>query len=187
MATQRQVRKAKTVHKAAASAKKPAKRAPQVVRTNISRTVTAAAAGDYESVRQVLSRYCFALDSGNLDELSLLFHPQADFSVSFENGIKHNGRDTIHSWYARFFQERPRQFHHMRHKLFEPVITISGKTAATSTYFDSEAKDDAGHIQLISGRYDDSLVKEGGQWFFKERTITILYHYSPGIGKEGMR
>jgi len=188
MATQRQVKKAKTVRKAAAPAKKSAKRAPQVARAKPSRaTTSAAAAGDYEGVRQVLSRYCFALDSGNLDELSLLFHRQADFSVSFENGLKHNGRDTIHSWYARFFQERPRQFHHMRHKLFEPLITISGKTATTSTYFDSEAKDTSGQIQLISGRYDDSLVKEGSQWFFKERTITVLYHYSPGIGQEGMR
>jgi hypothetical protein len=187
MATQKQVKKTKTVRKAAAPGKKPAKRAPQVARASSSRAVTSAMAGDYESVRQVLSRYCFALDSGNLDELSLLFHRHADFSVSFEKGLKHNGRDTIHSWYARFFQERPRQFHYMRHKLFEPVITINGKTATTSTYFDSEAKDDDGRVQMISGRYDDTLVKEGGAWFFKERTITVLYYYSPGMGQEGMR
>ena len=188
MATQRQVRKAKTLRKAVAPAKKPAKRAPHVVRTRTPRAETpATTAEDYEGVRQVLSRYCFALDSGNLSELSSLFHPQADFSVSFENGQKHNGRDTIHSWYARFFQQRPNQYQHMRHKLFEPLIKISGNTATTSTYFDSESKDANGQIQMITGRYDDSLVKEGGQWFFKERTITVLYNYSPGIGQEGMR
>ena len=39
---------------------------------------------------------------------------------------------------------------------------------------------------LITGRYDDSLVKENGQWFFHQRTITVFYHYSPGNGQEGM-
>jgi hypothetical protein len=75
----------------------------------------------------------------------------------------------------------------MRHKIYEPLITVSGNTATSSTYFDGESKDANGQVQIVAGRYDDSLVKEGGQWFFKERTITVLYHYSPGSGREGMR
>ena len=189
MATQRLARKVKVAVKGMTSTKKPARRLPRTRRSAPTRKVTSASptVDDYEAVRGVLSRYCFALDSGNLSELSSLFHPQADFSVSFENGQKHKGRDTIHSWYGRFFQQRPDQYQHMRHKLFEPLITVNGKTATTSTYFDSESKDATGQIQMITGRYDDSLVKEGGQWYFKERTITVLYNYSPGSGQEGMR
>ena len=187
MATQRQVKKAKTV-RTAAPAKRPAKRSLHVTRAGKSpaarSTVTTE---DYEGVRRVLSRYCFALDRGDLSELSSLFHRQADFSVSFEHGQKHKGRDTIHSWYARFFQQRPNDYQHMRHKIYEPVITVSGNTATSSTYFDGESKDANGQVQIVAGRYDDSLVKEGGQWFFKERTITVLYNYSPGSGREGMR
>lgn len=189
MATQRLARKVNVVAKRATSIKKPARRLPQARRHALTRKVISPspAVGDHEAIRNVLSRYCFALDSGNLKDLSSLFHRQADFSVSFENGQKHNGRDTIHSWYARFFQQRPDQYRYMRHKLFEPLITISGKTATASTYFDSESKDAAGQIQMITGRYDDSLIKEDGQWFFKERTISVFYNYSPGSGQEGMR
>ena len=189
MATQQLARKVKIAAKRATSTKKPVQRMQPARRSAPTRKVTSAspAVGDYEAVRGILSRYCFALDSGNLGELSSLFHRQADFSVSFENGQKHSGRDTIHSWYARFFQQRPDQYQHMRHKLFEPLITISGKTATTSTYFDSESKDASGQIQMITGRYDDTFVKEGGQWFFKERTIRVFYNYSPGSAQEGMR
>ena len=189
MATQRPARKVKVAAKRAIATKKPVQRMQPARRSVPTRKVTSSSSAidDHEAVRGVLSRYCFALDSGNVSELSSLFHRQADFSVSFENGQKHKGRDTIHSWYTHFFQQRPDQYQHMRHKLFEPLITISGKTATTSTYFDSESKDAHGQIQMITGRYDDSLIKEDGQWLFKERTIRIFYNYSPGSGQEGMR
>lgn len=187
MATQRQVKKTKTVRKVA-PAKRPATRSAHVTRAGKSLAArSTATAEDCEGVRQVLSRYCFALDRGDLSTLSSLFHRQAAFSVSFENGQRHNGRDTIHSWYARFFQQRPNDYQHMRHKIYEPLVTVSGSTATSSTYFDGESKDARGQVQIVAGRYDDALVKEGGQWFFKERTITVLYNYSPGSGQEGMR
>ncbi|MSQ47225.1 MAG: nuclear transport factor 2 family protein [Deltaproteobacteria bacterium] len=140
-----------------------------------------------EGVRQVLSRYCFALDGGALQELGTLFHREATFSVSFEREQQHTGRETIQAWYERFFQQRPGQYHHMRHKLYEPRVTIHEDTATAATYFDSDAVDKDGKVHIIAGRYDDTLVKESGQWFFKERSITVLYHYAPGISQEGMR
>jgi ketosteroid isomerase-like protein len=140
-----------------------------------------------EGVRQVLSRYCFALDAQALPELGALFHRDATFSVSFERAQQHTGRETIQAWYARFFQQRPGQYSHMRHKLYEPRVTIQGDSATTAAYFDSDAVDQDGKIHVIAGRYDDTLVKESGQWFFKERSITVLYHYSPGTSREGMR
>ena len=189
MATQRLARKVKVAEKRGTSAKKSVRRIQQARRSTPTRKVTAAspAVGDYEAVRGVLSRYCFALDSGNISELSSLFHSQADFSVSFENGQKHKGRDTIHSFFERFFQQRPGQYQHMRHKIYEPLLTVSGATATSSTYFDAESRDADGQVQIVAGRYDDSLIKEGGQWFFKERTINVFYNYSPGSGQEGMR
>jgi ketosteroid isomerase-like protein len=140
-----------------------------------------------EGVRQVLSRYCFALDTLALQEVGALFHRDATFSVSFDHEQQHTGRETIEAWYARFFQQRPGQYSHMRHKLYEPRVTIHGDTATAATYFDSDAVDQDGKIIVIAGRYDDTLVRESGQWFFKDRRITVLYHYSPGTSREGMR
>lgn len=140
-----------------------------------------------EGVRQVLSRYCFALDRGAMNELGPLFHREATFSVSFERGQQHTGRETIQAWYERFFQQRPGQYRHMRHKIYEPLVILHGDTATAATYFDADSVDSDGKVHIIAGRYDDTLVKESGQWFFKERTISVLYHYSPGNSQEGMQ
>jgi hypothetical protein len=176
MAIQRSAKKPQAVRKAVRATKKPTRQAAKSMPRS----------GDYQDVCQVLSRYCFALDRGRFEDLGPLFHRDAIFSVSFENGQKHTGRETIQAWYERFFQQRPGRYRHMRHKIYEPLVTINGNAATTATYFDADSVDQEGKIYVITGRYDDSLVKENGQWFFHERTITVFYHYSPGNGQEGM-
>jgi len=141
---------------------------------------------DHEGVRQVLSHYCHALDQGKLNEVGALFHRDAVFAVSFESGQQHTGRETIQAWYEQFLRERPGQFGQMRHKIFEPLISINGTTAIASTYFDADSVEQDGTVRVVAGRYDDTLVKENGQWFFKERTITVFYRYSLGSSQEGM-
>lgn len=187
MATQHAAKKPKAVRKSAKTVKKPARRGHLARRVASARRVDQTVAlSDYEGARQLLSRYCFALDQGRLDELSPLFHRDAAFSVSFESEQQHTGRDTIQAWYAQFYQARPGQFRHTRHKIYEPLLTITGDTATASTYFDADSLGPDGNVRVISGRYNDVMIKEEGQWFFKERMITVLYHYSPGKGEEGM-
>ena len=74
----------------------------------------------------------------------------------------------------------------MRHKIYEPQLTIAGSQATSAAYFDAEWLQPDGHVHVVAGRYDDTLLKEHGQWFFKDRTITVLYNYTPGKGQEGM-
>ena len=187
MATQRVTKNTKAVRKPIKAVKKTAQRVQRVSRaTTARRAEKAAAVSDYEGARQLLSRYCFALDGGRLDELGRLFHREAIFSVSFDGGRRHAGRDTIQAWYTQFYQARPGQFRHTRHKIHEPLLTLKGNVMTSSTYFDSDSIGPDGNVRVISGRYDDVLVKEEGQWLFKDRTITVLYHYSPGRGEEGM-
>ena len=187
MATQRATKNAKAVRKPIKAVKKAARRVQRVSRVATPRRADKTVAlSDYEGARQLLSRYCFALDSGRLDELGRLFHREAVFSVSFDGGRRHSGRDTIQTWYSQFYQARPGQFRHTRHKIYEPLLTRQGDTMTAATYFDSDSLGPDGNVRIISGRYDDIMVKEEGQWFFKDRTITVLYHYSPGRGEEGM-
>jgi len=188
MAAQRGARKTKAVRKSAKAAKKPAQRLQQTPRTSAARIATSRAktANAHEGVRYLLTRYCHALDRGNLAEVGALFHHDATFAVSFEGGQHHTGRETIQAWYERFFNERPGEHRHMRHKIFEPMVSVHGTNATASTYFDADSVAPDGSVRVIAGRYDDTLMKEQGQWFFKERTITVLYHYSPGSCQEGM-
>lgn len=141
---------------------------------------------DYEGVRQLLSRYCVLIDHGKLVELSELYHSKAKFSVSFDSVKSHSGRAAILAWYTRFFYEPPRKVRYPRHKLFEPYIVVNGNIASASAYFDSDFVEASGAVRILAGRYDDVLIKERGRWLFKERTITVCYHYSPDKAQEGM-
>ncbi len=141
---------------------------------------------DYEGVRQLLSRYCVLIDHGKLVELSELYHRKAIFSVSFDSVKSHTGRAAILAWYTRFFREPVRKVRYPRHKLFEPYIIVNGNNATASAYFDSDFVESSGDVRILAGRYDDVLIKERGRWLFKERTITVCYHYSPSKGHEGM-
>ena len=143
MAAPRAAKKTKAARKVTKVVKKPARRAPQAQRAVATRRTMAAAVtgSDYEGARQLLSKYCYALDRGQLDVLGLLFHRDAAFAVSFDSGKTHTGRDTIQAWYGQFYQARPGQYRYPRHKLFEPYLVITGDTATASTYFDSEFLD----------------------------------------------
>ncbi len=146
----------------------------------------AASPHDYEGARQLLSRYCTLIDRGKLVELSELFHLEAIFSVSFDSADSHVGREAILAWYTQFFQERRGQARLPRHKLFEPHLLVSGDTGTSTAYFDSDFLEPSGAVRVLAGRYDDVLIKVRSQWFFKQRTITVNYNYSPGNGQEGM-
>lgn len=185
MAASRGAETAKASRQPTTPPKKPAKRTQSAGRTTAARAGDALA-DDYEGVRQVLSRYCFALDSGQLEALGPLFHPDASFSVSFESGTTHTGRTKIQAWYERFFSERPDQFRFMRHKIYEPQLSISGTQASSVVYFDADSLQADGSVRIVADRYDDTLVKEHGEWFFKDRAITVFYNYTPGKGREGM-
>ena len=187
MAVSQGAEKAKAVRKPTTATKKPVQRTQNTSRTTSkSPAARVTPMDDYEGVRQILSRYCFALDSGQLEALGPLFHRDAIFSVSFESGTTHPGQAAIQAWYEKFFAQQPDQFRFMRHKIYEPQLTIAGSQATSAVYFDAEWLQPDGRVHVVAGRYDDTLLKEQGQWFFKDRAITVLYNYTPGKGQEGM-
>lgn len=67
--------------------------------------------------------------------MGALFHGNAAFSVSFERERQYAGRKDIQAWYTRFFESRRGDVRHVRHKLFEPVISLNKKTAVAAAYF----------------------------------------------------
>lgn len=180
MATRRNAKATAPARKARA-ARQPAARSATVATPAKSFT-----ARDYEDARQLLSRYCMLIDQGRLQALSELYHRNAVFSVSFDKVKSHTGREAVLAWYTRFFNERPGKVGFPRHKLFEPCIVPEGDTLVASSYFDSDFVEAGGVVRILAGRYDDVLVKERGRWYFKQRSILIHHHYSPGKAVPGM-
>ena len=180
MATQRVAKKTKAVRKPTKVVKKPALRAQQASRTPAARTAARAATiDDYEGARQVLSRYCHALDQGKLGEAN--GSTNIPDTIVFDSTTFATPRTITLTSRALLVSDDT--------TITGPgasLLTVNGTTATASTYFDADSVEQDGAVRVVTGLYNDILVKEQGQWFFKDRTISVFYRYSPGTCQEGM-
>ena len=127
-----------------------------------------------------LNRYCHAVDRGTADEVAELFHSGGTMVPVFQDGAPVAGRDAIRAWYAEFNKVfRSDQVKYMRHRISSPIVNVDGDTATAMCYFDADyLKVGEPAPKTIVGRYDDTLVKEGDRWTFKERRIIGYYEYA---------
>lgn len=122
---------------------------------------------DREKIREVLHRYCFAVDRGTVTEVMDLFADPCDLEVI--PGKRHQGRDAVWQWYDRLVRKRMEVLRHLVHN---QVIEIRGKEAFSKSYWDAVG-DFRGESIVVAGFYEDRLRKEGGEWKFTEKIIQI--------------
>lgn len=127
----------------------------------------ATALEEKDAIREVLARYCFALDGGKFDEMAALFTADGTWQTFFG---KATGRKAIAEFAAGLRAHRtenPRAIHHMTNI----VITLDGGTAKVRSNWTTVQNSPEGPKIGSGGAYDDDMVKLGGEWFFKYRTI----------------
>jgi uncharacterized protein (TIGR02246 family) len=135
----------------------------------------------------VAGRYSMALDTADPDAYAALFTKDAFLSVA---GRPFKGRKAILRMMVQLkkqqdvYDTRPgniniRRWGPVRHVVTNPVIKITGDTAASDTYsveIGSNGRDPKGwgRPQSIMNvcRYEDNLVKQDGKWLISKRLIT---------------
>jgi len=120
---------------------------------------------DKDEIRELLARYCFALDAGRFEEMAALFTPDGVWETAFGTGT---GRAGIVAQATSISVEpRPRRVH----LTTNIVITLAGDTATALSNWALIQNTPAGPAIGSGGGYSDRLVKVDGRWFFKHRTI----------------
>ena len=61
-------------------------------------------------------------------------------------------------------------------------IEVAGDTAAARAIAQERLKMEGGTYRL-TGRYEDRLARENGQWRFKHREYHVMYEELPGVGE----
>jgi len=120
-----------------------------------------------DAIREVMARYCFALDDGRFADMAALFTEDGTWQTFFG---KATGREAIAEFAAGLRAHRtenPRAIHHVTNI----VITLDGDTAKVRSNWTTVQNAPEGPKIGSGGAYDDEMVKVGGQWFFKHRTI----------------
>jgi hypothetical protein len=146
-------------------------------------------AEDLLAIQQLLHKYCHVVDRGTVDEIAELFHQDAILLPAYEGDERYVGREAIRGWYANYDKTLRSNVRFLRHKIESALIEVSGNEATSVCYLDADAiPKESNEPMIVFGRYDDKLIRDQGQWWFKERKIIVYYShsivkYTPGRGE----
>ena len=129
---------------------------------------------DREHIRDLVHRYCWAVDRGTLEEVMALFHNECNLALV--PGKRYLGREATYKWYNVYMQNRMEV---LRHLIHNQVITVNGDTATSKSYFDAVG-DLKGESITVAGFYEDTLLRVNEEWRFTEKIIKLDQHI-PGI------
>ncbi len=121
-----------------------------------------------DAIREVLARYCFALDGGRFDEMAALFTEDGTWHTFFG---KATGRKAIAEFAAGLRAHRPGPTPRAIHHVTNVVISLDGDTATVRSNWTTVQNSPEGPKIGSGGAYDDAMVKIDGRWLFRYRTI----------------
>ena len=120
---------------------------------------------DKEEIRELLARYCFALDAERFEEMAALFTPDGVWETAFGTG---QGRAGIVAQ-ARSIAAAPRP--RRVHLTTNIVIELDGNIATSRSNWVLIQNSANGPVVGSGGAYFDRLAKVDGRWLFSHRII----------------
>ena len=130
---------------------------------------------DYEEIRQLLTRYNFAVDLGDAEGWADCFTPAGVFHCTPEGGPltgRHEGREALVAYAKQHYAINQGRARHWNWNL---EIAGDGETATMRCYMVTFAATsaDARAVLGVTGVYRDQLRKVDGRWLFAERHIHV--------------
>lgn len=128
---------------------------------------------DREQIRELIFRYCFAVDSRDMSVLAELFDDHCSLEIRHpgEQTQRCHGRAAIVEFHRRALN---RDFTFLRHITSNHVIEVAGDEASCKCYWTSALEFDTGSVSQ-SGRFFDRLRRVGEAWKITERIDLIEY------------
>jgi 3-phenylpropionate/cinnamic acid dioxygenase small subunit len=130
---------------------------------------------DKDAIRELVARYCFAIDDARYDEWADCFASSGTFEVA--GMFKIEGRAAIRS-FADSIPRNQRGLPGFKHCTLNQIIEVEGDRAAARCYLLLVHEGNPLEVQ-IAGRYEDTLVKERGRWLFASRAARFDYQSLP--------
>lgn len=146
---------------------------------------------DRIAINDLLTKFAWALDTGNVEALVACFTPTAVVVEEvFEEPDRWEGHESIRRFAENYLRvpNFPGCQHHTSQVLIEGN---SLRSAVRSFVFVTECRGEPPYPIRFTGYYDDQLVKLEGRWLFQWRTIRLwngeILARFPGCGKRTPR
>ena len=134
---------------------------------------------DIEALRSLRNRYHSCVNDGRFDEIADIFTEDALVVLGYL--ARHEGRAAIDAGFRemgareRFFIKQYNHSHEIR---------VDGDRGTGVSYLEARYGRH-GVSWLVSGRYDDVYVRQGGTWRFQSMIAELYYTVPAGVGWMG--
>lgn len=134
---------------------------------------------DIEDIRALRNRYHRAINDSRFDEIVGLFTDDAVVELGYL--ARYEGRAAIDTGF-RGMGVRERFF--IKQYIHSHMVDVDGDRAEGISYLEARYGR-FGVSYLVSGRYDDVCVRQGGKWLFQTMVAQFYYTVPAGIGWTG--
>lgn len=121
----------------------------------------------WAGVTRAIAAYAHALDGGRPEDVAATFVPDGVSEITGFGTFE--GRDAIRDGYASFVPTAP-QLHLVANSVISSTTESSATAVSSLAFF---ALGESGWALQMTGRYDDELRLEGGEWLFARRLTTL--------------
>ncbi|MCW2530059.1 MAG: nuclear transport factor 2 family protein [Pseudonocardiales bacterium] len=122
-----------------------------------------------EEVRAFIATYCAACDK--MTETEALADLFWDNAVLRNPAGTHDGRQAIFNYYNGFFNGEGK---FSRHHVLNQVITILEPDVARHEAYFVAIQGRDGESKIVYGHYDDVVVRDNGEWRFRDKVNDIV-------------
>ena len=127
---------------------------------------------DEIALRNLMARYCDAVNRVDADAWIATWSEDAVWNLL---GNPVGGKDNILALWKQMISS-------FEFALMMPnscLFDISGDTASGHWYLHEYTRDPEGNTSTVLSRYNDTYVKQNGQWLFQSRDYSFIYN-GPG-------
>ena len=147
-------------------------------------------AQDRAEIEDLMSRYLFAMDYGDIDAYVATFTADGELEYASGTVVGHEAiRKSVTGFkenIGKFYTVEDGSPATLRHVLLQAVIRVEGDRAWTRSLWMEMANDGPGDSFKMGtfGIYEDEVVRQNGDWLFSKRRILNEFlkgrHSGPG-------
>lgn len=124
-------------------------------------------AEEKDSIREVMARYCHALDACRFDEVARLFADEGEWTTDYGTA---RGRKEIEALLSRTVP-RKGEGPQRKHYITNVIIKVENDTASAVSDYLIIRESEQGLIPVMGGTYKDLFEKRDGQWRFRRKEL----------------
>jgi uncharacterized protein (TIGR02246 family) len=124
-------------------------------------------AEEKDAIREVMARYCHALDACRFDDVASLFAEEGEWMTDYGQA---RGRTEIAAFIAGVVPKKG-EGPQRKHYITNIVITLEGDRARSVSDYLIIRESENGLIPVMGGTYKDLFVKRGADWLFLRKEL----------------